>query len=160
MPVALHIATTRSAGSSTPSPRSARLDNTLVIYIQGDNGASAEGSRQGLLNEMTFFNKLKETFDEVLRRMDELGGPMTFNHYPIGWAHAMDTPFQWTKQVASITAARRTAWSSPGQSASRRTARCARSCPRHRHHADRSRGRRPPGALLGLRHASKTRSKA
>jgi arylsulfatase A-like enzyme len=77
------------------------LDNTLVIYIQGDNGASAEGSRQGLLNEMTFFNNLKEPFDEVRRRMDELGGPMTFNHYPIGWAHAMDTPFQWTKQVAS-----------------------------------------------------------
>ena len=77
------------------------LDNTLVIYIQGDNGASAEGSRQGLLNEMTFFNAIPESFDEVLRRMDELGGPMTFNHYPIGWAHAMDTPFQWTKQVAS-----------------------------------------------------------
>ncbi len=77
------------------------LDNTLIIYIQGDNGASAEGSRQGLLNEMTFFNNIKEPFEEVLRRMDELGGPMTFNHYPIGWAHAMDTPFQWTKQIAS-----------------------------------------------------------
>ena len=77
------------------------LDNTLIIYIQGDNGASAEGSAQGLLNEMTFFNNIKEPFDEVLRRMDELGGPMTFNHYPIGWAHAMDTPFQWTKQIAS-----------------------------------------------------------
>jgi arylsulfatase len=77
------------------------LDNTLVIFIQGDNGASAEGSRQGLLNEMTFFNAIPESFDEVLRRMDELGGPMTFNHYPIGWAHAMDTPFQWTKQIAS-----------------------------------------------------------
>ena len=77
------------------------LDNTLVIYIQGDNGASAEGSAQGLLNEMTFFNNIKEDFEEVYRRKDELGGPMTFNHYPIGWAHAMDTPFQWTKQVAS-----------------------------------------------------------
>jgi arylsulfatase len=77
------------------------LDNTLVIFIQGDNGASAEGSRQGLLNEMTFFNGVPEPFPEVLRRMDELGGPMTFNHYPIGWAHAMDTPFQWTKQIAS-----------------------------------------------------------
>jgi len=77
------------------------LDNTLIIYIQGDNGASAEGSPQGLLNEMTFFNNIKEPFKEVLRRMDELGGPMTFNHYPIGWAHAMDTPFQWTKQIAS-----------------------------------------------------------
>jgi arylsulfatase A-like enzyme len=77
------------------------LDNTLVIYIQGDNGASAEGSAQGLLNEMTFFNGIPEDFKEVLRRMDELGGPTTFNHYPIGWAHAMDTPFQWTKQIAS-----------------------------------------------------------
>ncbi|MCI0408941.1 MAG: sulfatase-like hydrolase/transferase, partial [Acidobacteria bacterium] len=77
------------------------LDNTLVIYIQGDNGASAEGGPQGLLNELTFFNAIPEDFQEVLRRMDELGGPMTFNHYPIGWAHAMDTPFQWTKQVAS-----------------------------------------------------------
>lgn len=77
------------------------LDNTLVIYIQGDNGASAEGGPQGLLNEMSFFNATPEDFNEVLRRMDELGGPTTFNHYPIGWAHAMDTPFQWTKQIAS-----------------------------------------------------------
>lgn len=77
------------------------LDNTLVIYIQGDNGASAEGGQNGLLNEMTFFNAIPEDFAEVLRRMDELGGPNTFNHYPIGWAHAMDTPFQWTKQIAS-----------------------------------------------------------
>ncbi len=77
------------------------LDNTLIIYIQGDNGASAEGSPQGLLNEMTFFNAVPEDFSELLRRMDEIGGPMTFNHYPIGWAHAMDTPFQWTKQIAS-----------------------------------------------------------
>lgn len=84
-----------------------QLDNTLIIYIQGDNGASAEGSPQGLLNEMTFFNNIPEDFDEVLRRMDELGGPMTFNHYPIGWAHAMDTPFQWTKQIASHFGGRR-----------------------------------------------------
>ncbi|MBN69954.1 MAG: arylsulfatase [Gimesia sp.] len=78
-----------------------QLDNTLVIYIQGDNGASAEGSAQGLLNEMTFFNNIKEDFEEVYRRRDEIGSPTTFNHYPIGWAHAMDAPFQWTKQVAS-----------------------------------------------------------
>ncbi len=76
-------------------------DNTLVIYIQGDNGASAEGGPNGLLNELTFFNAIPEDFKEVVRRMDELGGPNTFNHYPIGWAHAMDTPFQWTKQIAS-----------------------------------------------------------
>ncbi|KAA5542780.1 sulfatase-like hydrolase/transferase [Roseiconus nitratireducens] len=77
------------------------LDNTLIIYIQGDNGASAEGSATGLLNEMTFFNNIEVPFEDVYKRMDELGGPMTFNHYPIGWAHAMDSPFQWTKQVAS-----------------------------------------------------------
>jgi arylsulfatase len=77
------------------------LDNTLVIYIQGDNGASAEGTPQGLLNEMAVFNGIPEDFAQILARMDELGGPTTFNHYPVGWAHAMDTPFQWTKQIAS-----------------------------------------------------------
>src|SRR5665647_1989355 len=56
---------------------------------------------QGLLNEMTMFNAIPEDMKEVIRRMDELGGPTTFNHYPVGWAHAMDTPFQWTKQIAS-----------------------------------------------------------
>jgi len=77
------------------------LDNTLVIYIQGDNGASAEGTPQGLLNEMSIFNNIPEDFSQVLAHMDDLGGPTTFNHYPVGWAHAMDTPFQWTKQIAS-----------------------------------------------------------
>lgn len=65
------------------------LDNTLVIYIQGDNGASAEGGPQGLLNELTYFNGVPEDFAEILKRMDELGGPNTNNHYPIGWAHAI-----------------------------------------------------------------------
>jgi arylsulfatase A-like enzyme len=77
------------------------LDNTLVIYIQGDNGASAEGTPQGLLNEMSIFNAIPEDFNQLMAHIDDLGGPMTFNHYPVGWAHAMDTPFQWTKQVAS-----------------------------------------------------------
>lgn len=78
-----------------------QLDNTLVIYIAGDNGASAEGSLQGLLNEMTFFNAEKEDLKEVLKRVDEIGTWKTYNHYPVGWAHAMCAPFQWTKQVAS-----------------------------------------------------------
>ncbi len=77
------------------------LDNTLVIYMQGDNGASAEGGPQGLLNEMSFYNATPEDFKDLMARMDELGGPTTSNHYPIGWAHAMNTPFQWAKQVAS-----------------------------------------------------------
>ncbi|AGA27070.1 arylsulfatase [Singulisphaera acidiphila] len=78
-----------------------QLDNTLVFYIVGDNGASAEGSMQGLLNEMTFFNHVPENLKDVLRRVDDLGTWKTYNHYPAGWAHAMCTPFQWTKQVAS-----------------------------------------------------------
>ncbi|MBX9622816.1 MAG: arylsulfatase [Gemmataceae bacterium] len=78
-----------------------QLDNTVVIFIAGDNGASAEGSPQGLLNEMTFFNGVKEDLKEVLKRADEIGTWTTYNHYPVGWAHAMCTPFQWTKQIAS-----------------------------------------------------------
>lgn len=77
------------------------LENTMVIFIAGDNGASAEGSRQGLLNEMTFFNGVKEDINDVLKRADEIGTWKTYNHYPVGWAHAMCTPFQWTKQIAS-----------------------------------------------------------
>ncbi len=78
-----------------------QLDNTLVIFIVGDNGASAEGSLQGLLNEMTFFNGVKEDYHELLKQIDEIGTWKTYNHYPVGWAHAMCTPFQWTKQIAS-----------------------------------------------------------
>jgi arylsulfatase len=78
-----------------------KLENTLVIYIQGDNGASGEGTLQGLLNEASIMNNIPEDFTQVLTRMDELGSGTTLNHYPVGWAHAMDTPFQWTKQIAS-----------------------------------------------------------
>ena len=78
-----------------------QLDNTLVVYIVGDNGASAEGSLQGMSNEMTFFNGIPENLKDVLAREDELGTWKTYNHYPVGWAHAMDAPFQWSKQIAS-----------------------------------------------------------
>jgi len=78
-----------------------QLNNTLVIYIVGDNGASAEGTAQGSLNEMAMMNGIEENYQEVLKHEDELGTWKTHNHYPIGWAHAMDTPFQWTKQIAS-----------------------------------------------------------
>jgi arylsulfatase A-like enzyme len=78
------------------------LDNTISIYIQGDNGASAEGTMQGLANEAgVAANGVEESLPYLLSIMDDLGGPLTYNHYPVGWAHAMDTPFQWTKQVAS-----------------------------------------------------------
>jgi len=78
-----------------------QLDNTLVIFIQGDNGASAEGGPHGELNEAMFMNGLSEELPVLLQHIDKLGGPMAYNHYPVGWAHAMDAPFQWFKQVAS-----------------------------------------------------------
>jgi arylsulfatase A-like enzyme len=76
-------------------------DNTMVIYQVGDNGASAEGGLVGLLNENTFFNGVPEDLDNNLKHIDEIGGPKHFNHFPAGWAWAMNTPFQWTKQIAS-----------------------------------------------------------
>jgi arylsulfatase len=81
---------------------SGQLDNTLIIFLMGDNGASAEGSLQGTTDEVaTAGNGVEEDLPFLLSMMDELGGPMGYNHYPVGWAHAMDTPMQWTKQVAS-----------------------------------------------------------
>jgi arylsulfatase A-like enzyme len=77
------------------------LDNTLVVYMAGDNGSSAEGGLNGLLNEMTFFNGIPEPLDSKLAAIDTLGTDKHYNHFPAGWAHAMDTPFQWTKQIAS-----------------------------------------------------------
>ncbi|GJL69892.1 MAG: arylsulfatase [Nitrospirales bacterium] len=78
-----------------------QLDNTLVIYMAGDNGSSAEGGLHGLLNEMTFFNGLPESLEAKVASLDTLGGEKHYNHFPAAWAWAMDTPFQWTKQIAS-----------------------------------------------------------
>jgi arylsulfatase len=77
------------------------LDNTLFIYIAGDNGASAEGGPAGMLNEMSFFNGVPETLGDALKGIDEWGSPLTFPHYAIGWAVAGDAPFAYAKQVAS-----------------------------------------------------------
>jgi arylsulfatase len=76
-------------------------DNTLFIYVAGDNGASAEGGIEGSVNENLFFNGFPEKWQDNLKAIDDLGGPKYFNHFPSAWAHAMDTPFQWTKQIAS-----------------------------------------------------------
>ena len=78
-------------------------DDTLVYYIIGDNGASAEGTLNGTYNEMINFNggAALETPQFLMERIDKLGGPESYNHYAVGWAHAMNTPYQWTKQVAS-----------------------------------------------------------
>jgi arylsulfatase A-like enzyme len=77
-----------------------QLDNTLIFYIVGDNGASAEGTMNGLFNEGTYFNGLPESVSDILEHYDELGGPNSYPHYAAGWAVAGDTPFAWTKQIA------------------------------------------------------------
>jgi len=79
------------------------LEDTLIYYIIGDNGASAEGSINGCYNEMSYFNQLQslETAEYLTERIDKLGGPESYNHYAVGWAHAMCAPYQWTKQIAS-----------------------------------------------------------
>jgi len=77
------------------------LDNTVIIFIAGDNGASAEGQMNGVYNEMTYFNGIPETVPEMLKHLDEWGSSSTYPHFSAGWAVAMDVPFTWTKQVAS-----------------------------------------------------------
>ncbi|WP_164017319.1 arylsulfatase [Pyxidicoccus trucidator] len=79
------------------------LEDTLVYYVLGDNGASAEGTLHGTLNGGLLCNGLfdVETPDFLVRHVDRLGTPESFNHYAVGWAHAMNTPFQGAKQVAS-----------------------------------------------------------
>ena len=79
------------------------LDDTLVYAIIGDNGASAEGTPNGCFNELVVLNGGAgiETAEFMASRIDEFGTPAAYNHYAVGWAHAMDTPYQWTKQVAS-----------------------------------------------------------
>jgi arylsulfatase A-like enzyme len=79
------------------------LEDTLVFYILGDNGASAEGTLNGSFNEMFMFNGAAalETAEFMAARIAKFGTPEAYNHYAVGWAHAMDAPYQWTKQVAS-----------------------------------------------------------
>jgi arylsulfatase A-like enzyme len=79
------------------------LGDTLVFYIIGDNGASAEGTLNGSFNELCMLNGMSavETVEFMKSKIDDFGGPHAYNHYAVGWAHAMDTPYQWTKQVAS-----------------------------------------------------------
>jgi arylsulfatase A-like enzyme len=79
------------------------LDDTLIYLIIGDNGASAEGTPNGTFNEIVSLNGAAEleTVEFMTEHIDEFGTPKAYNHYAVGWAHAMDSPYQWTKQVAS-----------------------------------------------------------
>jgi arylsulfatase A-like enzyme len=78
-----------------------KLDDTLFIYIAGDNGTSAEGGMNGMFNEMTYFNGVQEQVGDMLKLLDKWGSAETYPHMAAGWAVAFDAPFTWTKQVAT-----------------------------------------------------------
>jgi arylsulfatase len=80
---------------------SGELDNTLIMYVVGDNGASAEGGLEGTFSELASLLGVQLGLQSTIKRIDEIGGPTSEPHVPVGWAWAMDCPFQWTKQVAS-----------------------------------------------------------
>jgi arylsulfatase len=77
------------------------LDNTIILFIAGDNGASAEGQMNGMYQEMTYFSGVRETVPDMLKHYDEWGSESTYPHFSAGWAVALDAPFSYTKQVAS-----------------------------------------------------------
>jgi arylsulfatase len=82
--------------------RMGKLDNTLVVFVEGDNGGSGEGGPDGSANELAgMVNGVHDTAATLAAQMEQMGGPKSYQLYPVGWAWAMGTPFQWTKQVAS-----------------------------------------------------------
>ena len=139
------------------------LDDTLIYYIFGDNGASAEGTPNGCFNEVAVLNGMGplETPEFLMSKIDDFGGPEAYNHYAVGWAHAMNTPYQWTKQVASHLGGTRNGtivhWPR-GIKAQGRDPVTVLS--RHRYRADDPRGRRHSGAGIRQRHAAGAVSRA
>lgn len=81
--------------------QSGQADNTMIIFVYGDNGTSAEGGANGMYSEMTYFNGVQETVEDMLKKYDKWGSPETYPHMAAGWAVMFDTPYQWTKQVGS-----------------------------------------------------------
>ena len=133
------------------------LENTLVYYIIGDNGASAEGTVNGAFNEMANFNGMAaiETPEFMASVKDKLGTVDAYNHYAVGWAWAMCTPYQWTKQVASHWGGTRNGtivhWPAGITQQGRDPVAVQ---PRDRRRADDPRGRRPAGADVRQRGAA------
>jgi arylsulfatase len=80
---------------------SGQADNTMIIFVYGDNGTSAEGGANGMFSEMTYFNGVQESVQDMLKKIDKWGGPETYPHMAAGWAVMFDTPYSWTKQIAS-----------------------------------------------------------
>ena len=140
------------------------LDDTLIYYIIGDNGASAEGSLQGTFNEMITLNGFAalETPEFMRRaRSTSSAAPEAYNHYAVGWAHAMDTPYQWTKQVASHLGGTRNGtivhWPRGHHGQGRDPPPVP---PRHRRRADHPRGRRAARSRRSSTACSRSRSRA
>jgi arylsulfatase A-like enzyme len=80
---------------------SGQADNTMIIFVYGDNGTSAEGGANGMYSEMTYFNGVQETVEDMLKKYDKWGSPETYPHMAAGWAVMFDAPYQWTKQLGS-----------------------------------------------------------
>ena len=137
------------------------LDNTLIIYISGDNGASAEGMLNGTPNEFTTFNGVAVPVKDQFLWYPFWGSERTFPHFAAGWAWAMDTPFKWVKQVPSHFGgtAQGVAMSWPGH-INGRGRHPPPVPPRHRHRADHPRSDRHPAARHDQRHQADARSKA
>ena len=93
---------------------SGQLENTIIMVVS-DNGASGEGGPNGSVNENKFFNNIPDDIEDNLRRLDDLGGTSTYNHYNTGWAWAFDTPFPYWKRFAGYEGGVRTSCSSPGR---------------------------------------------
>ena len=143
------------------------LDDTLVYYIIGDNGASAEGTPEGTFNEMITLNSATPEIvalmapEYVREHIDEFGTPKAYNHYAVGWAHAMDTPYQWTKQVASHWGGTRNGTIVSLAGRHQDEGRDPQSVPsRDRRRADGARSRGPARAGDGQRHAAEAATKA
>ena len=138
-----------------------QADNTLVLWMIGDNGASMEGGPHGAFNEMVTLTGLEEDPKTLISKLDEIGGPSAYNHYPVGWAWAMNTPFQWGKQIASHFGGTRNplvvSW--PARIRDAGGLRDAVS-PRHRHRADHPRSGGDSRAGVGERRPPRSRSKA
>jgi arylsulfatase len=73
------------------------LDDTMIVFMAGDNGTSAEGGMNGMYNEMTYFNGVEEKVEDMLEKADQWGSPSTYPHMAAGWAVAFDAPFTWTR---------------------------------------------------------------
>ena len=139
-----------------------KLDNTLIIYISGDNGSSAEGTLIGTPNEVAMFNGVEVPVADQLKYFyDVWGSDKTYNHMAVGWTWAFDTPFKWTKQIASHFGGTRQgmciAWPKAHQGRRRHPQPVP---PRHRHRADHPRSHRHPARPRWSTASSRRRSRA